>query len=502
MDKNGAQSAPYDDGPQEKGGSMLPVRRCCVLCVFSLLLVSPILRAEEKGKPWAVPDPVGDANTFGAKIQRTMTLLASSTPEKRNHVRVLFYGQSVTRNPWWQDVAEDLRKRFPHADLEIENRAIGGYGGPVLINTAEFDLYPFYPDLVIFHVWGGVESGHQEKIIGRIRERTTSEVLLWTSNLRWPSSVPPEGDPRHPDVLAKDAQDQAISDLYHRLGNELRCEVADVRAGMQDYLKKHRLVVKDTLRDTVHPNELGNFLIAELVKPHLRYDPGFPVERSGGIVEDIAIGDDRVKRDADGSISLTFSGNRIDLIAAPVASGASASVLIDGKPPSTCPELYYHARPSPTPFAGRPAINRIDHQAPLLLETWTARILECDLEADVLRYEISGSKTGPDGIGDHKKRFVSDSGRVMIEPGMWMVNWSLRYRKEKLPADYKVTWETKPLFVDAWEAPDQFDPARESTRTTTLAQGLENGEHTLRLKRTGKADSLPVAVFRVFRPQG
>ena len=219
-------------------------------------------------------------------------------------------------------------------------------------------------------------------------------------------------------------------------------------------------------------------------------------------MEEIAVGDDRVRRAADGSISLTFNGNRIDLIADAVASEASARVLIDGKPPSEFPELCYHARPSPTPFAGRPAFNRIDHETPLLVETWTARILECDLEADVLRYEISGSKTGPDGTGDHKKRFVSDSGRVIIEPGMWMVNWSLRYRKQTLPDGYKVTWETKPLFVDRWEASAEFDPTRESTRTTTLAQGLENREHTLTLKPTGGAASLPVAAFRVFQPPG
>jgi hypothetical protein len=271
---------------------------------------------------------------------------------------------------------------------------------------------------------------------------------------------------------------------------------------MQNYLKKHGLVVKDTLRDTVHPNELGNFLIAELVKPHLRHRPDLPVKQSGNLVQDIPIGDERVKRNQDGSISLTFSGNRIDVIAAPVASGASACVLIDGKAPSTFPELYYHARPSPTPVAGRPAFNRIDHQASLLVETWTARILECDLEADTLRYEIIGSKTGLDGIGDHNKRFVSNSGRVIIEPRMWMVNWSLRYRKQTLPANYSVTWETKPLFVDTWEAPREFDLVRESTRTTTLAQGLENGEHTLTLRRAGETDSLPVAAFRVFRPQG
>jgi hypothetical protein len=446
------------------------------------------------------PVAIGDVGTFGAKIQRTMTRLANSTPEKRNHVRVLFYGQSVTRNPWWQDVAADLRKRFPHADLEIENRAIGGYGGPVLINTAEFDLYPFYPDLVIFHVWGGVETGHQESIIRRIRERTTAEVLLWTSNLRWPSSVPPDGDPQHADVLAKDGQDQAIADLYHRLGKELHCEVADVRTGMQQYLKQQGLVVKDTLRDTVHPNGLGNFLIAELVKPHLRHMPTLPSKAWRDLVTDIPVDDPRVKRNQDGSIRLSFTGNRVDLVAVPGEGGASARVLIDDQPPSKFPELYYHTRPSPTPVAGRPAINRIDHQSPLVPETWTARILKCDPVADVLQYEVQGSQTGPDGRGDHKKRFVSDSGRVVIKPRMWMVNWSLRYRKAPLPDDYRVTWKSRPLFVDSWNSPDKADPAREATFTTTLAQGLENGRHVLRLLPAKKGAELPVAAFRIYRP--
>jgi hypothetical protein len=446
---------------------------------------------------------VGEPTTpFGGGIQRTMTKLATSTPEKRNPVRILFYGQSVTRNPWWTDVADDLRRRFPHADLEIENRAIGGYGGPVLIHTAEYDLYPYYPDLVIFHVWGGVESGHQEEIIRRIRQRTTAEVLLWTSNLRWPSDVPPDGDPQHPSVLAKDGEDQAIADLYHRLGEKLHCEVADVRSGMQRYLAKHGFVVKDTLRDTVHPNELGNFLIAEFIKPHLVHIPGQPNQNGESLITDIPFDDPRVQRSEDGSLTLGFIGNRIDLVASPDAgkNDSSAEVWIEGKRPSGFPGLYYHARPSPTPVAGRPAITRIDHETPLQVETWTARILECDPDADILLYEITGSRTGPDGKGDHKERFVSDSGRVVIEPNMWKVNWSLRYRETKLPADYMATWETRPLFVDTWNPPPSPDPVRESTRTTILAQGLSNTRHTLRLTPIEKGARLPVAAFRVYRP--
>jgi len=471
--------------------------RWALLIMAVLASFSPGLNAKEK-PAFAKPEPSGDPSAFGAKIQRTMTLLATSTPEKRNHVRILFYGQSVTLNPWWKVVADDLHKRFPHADLEIENRAIGGYGGPVLINTAEFDLYPFYPDLVIFHVWSGVESGHQEKIIRRIRERTTAEVLLWTSNLRWPSSVPPDGNPQHPDVLATDGDDQAISDLYQRLGKELYCEVADVRTGMQRYLEKHSLVVKDTLRDTVHPNELGNFLIAELVKPYLRYDPSFPSGKWKTLVTDIPVDSPQVKHGDDGSLTLPFDGNRIDAITSSSAKGkAEATVLLDGKAPSQFPELYYHTRPSPTPVAGRPAFNRLDHQSPLQVETWTARILECDLEKDILRYEVSGSKTGPDGQGEHNQRFVSNSGRVAIEPKMWMVNWSLRYLKKTLPEDYKVTWETKALFVDTWESPAVKDPSIEYS--TVLAQGMENARHTLSLSPKANGQ-LPIKAFRIYRP--
>jgi len=115
----------------------------------------------------------------------------------------------------------------------------------------------------------------------------------------------------------------------------------------------------------------------------------------------------------------------------------------------------------------------------------------------VLRYEISGSKTGPDGTGDHKQRFVSNSGRVVIEPRMWMVNWSLRYRKQSLPQDYKVTWETRPLFIDVWQSPAVTDPAREYP--TVLAQGFKNGDHSLKLKpqTTGK---FPVKAFRIYQP--
>lgn len=133
----------------------------------------------------------------------------------------------------------------------------------------------------------------------------------------------------------------------------------------------------------------------------------------------------------------------------------------------------------------------------LVPETWRARILECDPEKNVLRYEVIGSKTGPDGTGDHIQPFVSNSGRVVIEPRMWMVCHSLRYKKQPLPEGYEVTWEVKPLFTDAYQAPKTEDPAKEYA--TTLVQGTANARHTLRLVPNGDGP-VPVAAFRVYRP--
>ena len=96
-------------------------------------------------------------------------------------------------------------------------------------------------------------------------------------------------------------------------------------------MKENGLFPKDTLNDSVHPNKLGNFLIAELIKPSLRYDAKFPSDPWEGMVRDVPVNDPSVRRGADGILELTFDGNRIDVIAAPLENGdrGTANVLID-----------------------------------------------------------------------------------------------------------------------------------------------------------------------------
>lgn len=150
-----------------------------------LLMMGVLLAAQGPTHP---PVPVAqDHDRFGLGIQRTMTLLATSTPKHRNTVRVLFYGQSITAQDWTKQVSDWLRKTYPNANLIIENRAIGGHSSQLLWRTAEADLYPFQPDLLIFHVYGSHID--YETIIRNVRQRTTADVLLQTDHITKPEEL-------------------------------------------------------------------------------------------------------------------------------------------------------------------------------------------------------------------------------------------------------------------------------------------------------------------------
>ena len=92
-----------------------------------LLLACTLVFAPPAETPTYPPPKFPNASGWGKNIQRTMRLLATSTAEKRNTVRILFYGQSITEQKWAKRVEEDLRRRFPHANLLVENRALGGF---------------------------------------------------------------------------------------------------------------------------------------------------------------------------------------------------------------------------------------------------------------------------------------------------------------------------------------------------------------------------------------
>jgi hypothetical protein len=254
------------------------------------------------------------------------------------------------------------------------------------------------------------------------------------------------------------------------------------------------------LADGVHLNAWGNFVMAGLVERHLRYDPKLPTASWKDLVHTYPVGKDIKWQN--GKLRLEFEGNRVDLRAAPATgkqSAPSAMILIDGKKPSQFPELYTISRPNgkiPGDWPWEmPGIMRVSHEQPLLVEDWTVKVTEISPDNRTFKFDVTGSKTGFDGSGSSDGRFVSHSGRVIIEPGDWRVR-GLRW-KSLISAGSTIQWQVEPHFVDVYTPPQVVDPTREYT--TTIAQGLSNTRHTLEIVPT-TGGQVPLLSIRVYRP--
>jgi hypothetical protein len=460
-----------------------PVRPSCLNILFALGLAlagaGSLARAADF--PPAPAPTEAEKAVFGVGVQRTMALLAGSTPERRNKVRILFYGQSITEQPWWKLVAEDLRKRFPHADLTIENRAIGGFASQLLKHTAEQDVIPFYPDLVIFHVYGA--NGDYEEIIRGIRSRTTAEVLLQKDHVgaKWPAEKP---DQKADKGLWWDhmMNNVFLPDIAKKCG----CGIVDVRGPWVAYLKANGLQPKALLKDDVHLNDHGCFLMAELVKRYLVHRPEVADPASAEAVKTLEVGKDIQAKD--GKLTVAFDGNRVDVVLA--AGKGSVAVTVDGKKPSAFAECWAATRatwgPDDTWF---PAVAPVRVGAPAADEIWTLRITEPGAFREKSAFEVTGSKTGPDGAGDTKSRFVSKSGRIVLEPGDWYTAFT-PYGKKPFRAGFEIKWKT--FLTGA----DEAAAAESGGKTVTVVQGIPVGTHTLELTGEGLAAVRAVVIHR------
>ena len=302
-----------------------------------------------------------------------MRLLATSTAEKRTTVRILFYGQSITEQKWSKLVEKDLRGRFFHADLVIENRALGGFASQLLARTAETDLYPFQPDLLIFHVYGAHDK--YEDIIRRTRERTCAEILIQTDHVTKAADLTEETDPAKVPIQSGKWEAFFNHNFLPSLAEKYGAELCDQRTFWKTYLTAHALEPKALLKDNVHLNAHGEFLMAEIVKAHLRRDAKFDPAPAEAGVRTFVVGEEVDFEN--GRLSMEFEGNRVDVVCKAGAS-VPAGVKIDGRKPSEFPELRSFSRAVTTP-PGKwpvkwPIIAPIGSGQLLLIEDWTLEV--------------------------------------------------------------------------------------------------------------------------------
>jgi hypothetical protein len=451
--------------------------------------------------PALPPHPAPE--TLGARIPRTMTLLATSTPNLRHHVKILFYGQSITAGMHWRQMMNTLRNRFPYAIIEAENRAIGGFTAPSLCRTALADLYTTDADLVLFHDYGGENTGELERMIETLRQVTTAEIMIYTHTVAWVDN---------PSGLAGRTRGDDNSAAFNRyLAQKYNCELVEAREEWREFLQVHEIGINeymgDTVHSNVHPNSPGHTLLAALCQRHLQYNPYLPA----GWANDVrwvearrALEEPRselqitgawerdsygvIARNGECTLTLPFDGSRVDLAPHPDIVAGTFTMTIDGKSPDQFPELFVCTKTDGIrPGDSWPVFKRVTlpQNQPPIPQTWTARVTSCDLQAKTFEYTVSGSVTGPDGTGSNQADFTSNSGQIRIEKRDCFLIWPLTYRKMTCPEDLAVTWDVVPRF----QQPVRLGPApgRNVDRRIVLFSGLRPGPHTLTLTWTGDA---------------
>jgi hypothetical protein len=470
-------------------------------------------KESDKNKDDKVPLPPipADPNEalLGSRIQRTMTLLATSDESHRNTVRILCYGQSIVAQGYVSRAIEkDLKQRYPFANIIVENRAIGGYTAPTLVRTAVHDLYPFYPDLVVFHVYDGHDTGELERIVSNIRRYTTAEILMWTHHF---DSFGPDGTER--DTI----RDQG-SNFRRYLAQKYNCELVELREEWRNYLKINNIPRADLLLDNIHLNDKGGALQAQFVMRHFRYNTLFPScwmnmvrtyearrpleEQSDEITFTgkpwRRIGKGVVGEKANSSLRLRFHGNRVDVIAFPAGDKlGTAKILIDSKSPSSFNDAYAITRTNKNPISGRPMLNRVNLGKKPVAEDWTLNVNNISKDGKLFRFNLAGSVTGPDGEGTQEKFFTSKSGRISFDPAEFTFAAAVGQTKKPFPDEVTVTFQTRMMGMDVW-APSP-KPEEDNIDSYTLIQGIENREHTLEIIPNGDG-AVPVYEVVVHRP--
>jgi hypothetical protein len=280
------------------------------------------------------------------------------------------------------------------------------------------------------------------------------------------------------------------------MARKYHAALCDQRAVWKQYLRDYQLPAARLLRDEVHLNARGEYLMAECVKPWLvqraeTNDLSAADPLNCGLVQTYRVGKE-VKWQG-GRLALEVEGNRVDVICAG-GRGSRAHVRIDGRKPSEFPGLYGLTRTTSYPGTTWPCLLRVTYQQPWQLEEWTLTLRDISADRKTFRFTCAGSRTGPDGEGVSTERFVSKSGRVVIDPGDWNLAYASSVSQEALREGFKVQWQVVPRFVDEFSPPTADDPTDESI--VTVAQCLSNGRHKLEFKGGPETNIIAVRVYR------
>jgi len=289
------------------------------LILFTFLILIAICTYAQT---WPLPE-LPDTSNYGQYSSRTMHLLQSSTPEKPNTVKILVYGQSISAQDWWIPVKESIKTKYPTVNLVMENKSIGGFASQILCKTVEMDVSTFYPDLVLLHIYGSNQM--YDSVLYTIRSRTAAEVAIQTDHFT--------GENKWSDTMSYT--------FLPQMAEKYKCDLINIRDPWKKYLADHHLEPKDLLKDEVHLNKYGEFVMAELIKPFFQFKSKYPSDPFG-LCTTLKNGVDFKMHK--GQLVLPFKGNRADITFSSKISG-KVVILVDNQSPSSFQGTYFMPRP-------------------------------------------------------------------------------------------------------------------------------------------------------------
>jgi hypothetical protein len=467
-----------------------------VTVLLVLLLAAAYTWLKRRQEVDAIPDQ--------QKIARTLEIIRTSTPTNRKVLKVLFYGQSITRSGWHNAVVAHWREKYPNAVFVVENRALGGFASQYLVRTTEQDIAAFYPDLIIFHVYG--DHGAYEKILRMFRSLTAADVILQTDHGDGLPDPPcAEGlqlslhaTPGCAGVLWVHQKVWHDEMSYHKIpafAKKYGMAVEPQRTWWRGYLLQKQVDPQSMLMsDGLHPNERGNELIAEFFN---RYFDNLVDRWDGQTEQNVTSIPATDAQHSDPVGTVNFDGSRLELISNRTLA-VWPSVTIDGRYPKDIDGCYQVTRSSRlVSVPDWPAVRRItllhDHAA----EDWTATIPAITPDQKSFDFTVRSSASGDEGSGNSSKKFISKSGQLSIDADDWMFErgYSLKHIPLQVPAE--VHWSVRYI---CGGNPEAIDLGKDMTQYRyVLGTGCSNGRHKAKLSFPPN-DLADAVEFRAYKP--
>ena len=404
------------------------------------------------------------------KLARTLGIIRTSTPADRKVLKVLFYGQSITKSGWDKQVQAHWRERYPNTIFVVENRAIGGFPTQDLERTTAEDVAAFYPDLIVFHDYGDHRA--YERIIRMFRSLTAADIVVQTDH----ADVMPEPVCREGLALGRPAGCAGLfwvhqkewhdAMSYHKipaLARRYGLAVEPQRQWWIDYLNRTHLPPQALLADIVHPNEAGKALMADFFNQYFDSLVDAWHGEKGSSVTRVSL-----------SPVVRFTGTRLEMISGHPVS-VPPVVVVDGKAAREFDGCWMATRATELD-TGRdwPATRRVELVHDHVAEEWTATLSGFQADDGDFDFALVGSVSGEQGSGRGSKDFVSRSGALKIAAIDWMPARAFRETKVPLRDPFVAKWSVVPVCGGGPESDG-------GVYRYVLAAGLPAGEHTVQV---------------------